>query len=118
MKQKLVQDFFEADEIDRVILKKQIDIDPGVEIFKDMIKKIRDDIRTMDEEARKILENKIKELDGKNLARKKQIEDTLKTDDTIDQRNLKRTLLQEDYQRYKQEMVIIQDLCYKKGWFD
>ena len=118
MKQKLIQDFFDADEIDRLIAKKQIDIDPGVEILKDLITKVRNDIRILDEEANRTLNNKNKELDNKNLLRKKELEEKLPAYDSIDERNKRRRILQEDYNRYKQEMLIIQDLCYRKGWFD
>lgn len=118
MQQKLIQDFFDADEIDRLIAKKQLDIDPGVEILKDLIKKVRDDIRIMDEEKSKILEAKNKELNEKNTIRKKELESKLLASDSIDERNKRRRLLQEDYNRYKQEMLIIQEICYRKGWFD
>jgi len=118
MQQKLIQDFFDADEIDRLIAKKQLDIDPGVEILKDLIKKVRDDIRIMDEEKSKLLDGKNKELNEKNTIRKKELENKLLAADSIDERNKRRRLLQEDYNRYKQEMLIIQEICYRKGWFD
>lgn len=118
MQQKLIQDFFDADEVDRLMAKKQIDIDPGVDILKDLIKKVREDIRIMDEDTKGKLDIKIKELNDKNMVRKKELETKILVNDSIDERNKRRRLLQEDYNRYRQELVIIQELCYRKGWFD
>lgn len=118
MKQKLVQDFFEADEIKKLITKKQLDIDPGVEVLNDMLKNIRDDIDTMDKEAKTVLDNKNKELGKINAERKKHHETTTEVNDTIDQRNLDRKKLLEDFDRCKRELLFIQNIAYEKGWFD
>jgi hypothetical protein len=119
MIRKLLEDFANANAIDNSIITKQLDIETGVEILRDMIKKVRDDIKTLDETVIwKNLESKIKELDNTNIIRKKKLQENVTPNDSIDKRHLELSLLREDHQRYKQELVIIQNLCYRKGWFD
>jgi len=123
MQQKLVKDFFKADDVKSLIISKQLDLYPGVEIYKEFIQIVRDDIKTMDEEANKVLEEKNKNLNNRNNTKKKEIEQSYKqnlmTDPNIDKRNLlDYPLLQEDFKRYQEEQLFIQDLCYRKGWFD
>lgn len=119
MLRKLLEDFANANAIDNSIITRQLDIESGVEILRDMIKKVRDDIKTLDETTIwKNLNEKILELDNTNMLRKKKIQEGTTTNDSIDKRHLELLLLREDHQRYKQELVIIQNLCYRKGWFD
>ena len=119
MNQKLVKDFFEAVEVDRAITKKQIEIETGIPILRDMIQYVLEDINTKDQAAKGTVDLKIKELDVTNMERKESLKKRLgDPDDTIDDRNIKLYLLKEDHSKFKQELVVIQDLCYKKGWFD
>ena len=119
MNQKLVKDFFEAVEVDRAITKQQLDVETGIPILRDMIQYILEDINTKDQAAKKTVDLKIKELDSTNKERKDSIKNRIgDPDNTIDDRNIKIYLLKEDHNKYKQELVVIQDLCYKKGWFD
>jgi len=119
MKQKLVQDFFEAVEVDKLITKGQVDLETGIFVLRDMIAYVRDDIATMDKEAYKLLEKEVHQLGEQN--KKWKDEQTAKTpemEDDIDQRNFDRRLLKADHQKYKRELLFIQNLVYKKGWFD
>jgi hypothetical protein len=119
MTQKLIQDFLETDEITKQITKGQIDIAIGVDILKDMIKYVRNDIKILDKDAYTKLENIIKELGTTNQQRKEQIKKELKEpEDSMDEMVLKRHLLREDLMKYKQEMIAIQEIAYNKGWFD
>ena len=119
MNQKLVKDFFEAVEVDRAITKKQIPIEEGIPILRDMIQYVLEDINTKDQAAKGTVDLKIKELDKTNMERKASIKNRIgDPDNTIDDRNIKLYLLKEDHSKFKQELVVIQDLCYKKGWFD
>lgn len=119
MKQKLVNDFFEADNVDKLIVKGQLDIETGIPILKEMTEYIVEDITTLDESARKLLDDKIKALDKANIERKDSITKQFgNPGDDIDDRNIKRVLLREDHRKYKKMLVIIQNLCYRKGWFD
>lgn len=118
MIRKLLEDFSNANAIDNSLITRQIDIENGVDIFSDMIKKVRMDIKTLDEQAYNTLEQKVKELDEQNILRKNQIKNKTVTNDSIERRQLELKLLREDHGRYKQELVIMQNICYKKGWFD
>lgn len=118
MQQKLISDFFEACAIDKLMAKKSLDLEEGITMLEDMIKYVRDDIKTLDENAHKELDEKNKQLIAINSERKTKIKETDKPVDSIDERNLKRKLLKEDHKRFKQELVNIQNICYTKGWFD
>jgi len=119
MKQKFITDFLETDEIGKQITKGQIDIAMGIEILHNMIKYVRFDIKTLDQDAYKKLENIITELGEINHSNKEKIIHGLKEpEDAIDERNQKRILLKEDLMKYKQELQAIQELAYNKGWFD
>ena len=102
MKQKLIQDFFEADNCDKLIIKGQLDIETGIPILQEMIGNIIEDIQTMDEDTKKLLDEKIKQLNTANLERKNNIRKQFgEPDDGIDDRNIKRILLKEDHKKYK-----------------
>lgn len=119
MQQKLVKDFFEAVEVDRLITKGQVDIEVGIPILKDMIQYVIEDINTLDQNAKKTLDNSLTQLDKSNVERKNSISKRIgEPDDSIDDRNLKRRLLFEDHNKYRHALVLIQELCFKKGWFD
>lgn len=118
MRQKFIQDFFEADNIKKLIQKKQIDVDPGVEIFNDMLKNVREDISTMDNEAKKQLDTKLVELGKINKERKDHIAKTTEVNDSEDKRNMKRKQLVEDFKRCKTELLFIQNLGFNKGWLE
>jgi hypothetical protein len=118
-KQKLIQDFLETDEITKQITKGQIDIATGVDILKDMIKYVRNDIEILDQETYHTLEEIIKQLGETNHTRKEQIKKSLKEpEDSMDELVLKRHLLKEDLMKYKEELKTIQKLASNKGWFD
>lgn len=119
MKEKLIRDFFEADAIDKLIIKGQVDLETGIFVLKDMISYIRHDVSTMDKEAYKLLEKEIHALDGLNIKRKEEIKaKTPEPEDSVEKRQLDNKLLKADHNKYKREMLFIQNLCYKKGWFD
>jgi len=119
MTQKLVQDFFEAHEVDKLITKEQLAYDPGVRVFKNMIRNVIDDVKTLDKKTHEQLNGKIAELNKTNVERKKQIEANVEEpEDSIAKRSLSSTLLIEDYKKYHKILNLIQDMSYKKGWFD
>ena len=119
MTQKLMQDFFEAHEIDKLIIKEQLGYDPGVRVFKNMIRNVVDDIKTLDKKTYESLNEKIADLNKTNIERKKQIEARVEEpEDSISRRALSSTLLIEDYKKYHTILNLIQDISYKKGWFD
>lgn len=119
MKQKLINDFFEADNVDKLLVKGQLDVETGIPILNNMISYVIEDIGTMDEEAKKHLDVKLKELDKTNIDRKNSISKQFgEPEDDLTDRNIKRILLKEDHKKYKKTLLIIQNLCYRKGWFD
>ena len=101
MIKKLVQDFLEADEIDKLIIKEQLAKDPGVRILRNMIQNVIDDIKTVDKKAFEALDITIVELDKINIEKKKQIKvNAEKPEDSIGERQLSSALLMEDYNKY------------------
>jgi predicted RNA methylase len=119
MKQKLVEDFLETDRISKLITTGQLDVEMGVEVLGNMIEYVRNDIKTLDQEAYIKLDAVIKELGAVNKNRKEQIRAKVKEpDDVLDERNLKRKLLLEDFYKFKQEILAIQNLAFNRGWFD
>lgn len=119
MVNKLVNDFFEADAINKLLLKKQVMLEDGIPILKEMLQDVVDDFEILDQEAFTVLNNKIKDLNQKNNIRKAEIKkQTAEPEDSIDERNLKLKLLKEDHGKYRRIITIIQKLAYKKGWFE
>ena len=105
--------------IDKIITKGQADIETGIPVLNDMIKYILNDIKTLDEEGSKTLKTKMDELNNTNKKRKESIIQKFgQPSDSLEDRTLKRQLLREDHNKYKQLMVLLQDFCYRKGWFD
>lgn len=116
---KLIHDFFEADNVNKLIIKKQIPLEEGIPILSDMIQDIVDDFEIIDQEANSKLTEKTKELNQANNVRKAEIKKLSGLpEDDIDERNLKLKLLKEDHQKYRRMLTIIQDISYRKGWFD
>jgi ABC-type phosphate/phosphonate transport system substrate-binding protein len=119
MKEKIITDFFDAVDIDKAITRNEIDIVTGTLMLKDMLSYVRKDIETLDEEAKKKFDDAIVKLDKTNKERKEKLKEKgIPPEDGIDERILKSRLLKEDHRRYRQELFFIQDLAYKKGWFD
>ena len=119
MTKKLVQDFLEASEINNLITKEQLGFNPGVRVFKNMLRNVADDIKTLDNKVYEQLNEKIAVLNKTNIERKKQIKNNAGSpEDPIDERRLSSVLLIEDYKKYHRILNLIQDISYKKGWFD
>ena len=111
MKEKLIRDYFEAHEVDKLITKRQLDIDMGVSILGEMIGYIKKDIETLDQETHEELNKKVKELDVINMQRKEEIKKRLgEPEDDIEKRNFERELLKEDHKKYRKIMNIIPGL--------
>ena len=86
--------------------------------MKEMIIDVLDDIDILDEETKKIIDEKIKQLNVTNNARKDEIKKNSPVEDNIDDRNLKLKLLREDHMKYRHMLKIIQKICHRKGWFE
>lgn len=115
---KLIRDFFDATEVDKAIALEQISMENGIFKFKDMIQYVRDDVYTVDQDAYKILEKEIRLLGEQNVKMKEEEKKNNPPRDDVDRRNLDLRLLQLDYKKYKKELLFIQNLIYKKGWFE
>lgn len=118
MKTKLINDYFEADEINRAITKKQIDLEAAIPILNDLVKYVENDIKLMSEDAYKKIENKKTILDETNKETKKKIEENTIVDDSEDERNLKLRKLREDHKKLDRYMTLLLEICYRKGWFE
>ena len=120
MEQKLVQDYFKADEVDNQIITHQMALSTGVQILTSLIKKIENDFRLLDKEKYTELITEIKKL---NIERKTQVKQRLdeyqSAEDSdpfdeeqyaVDVNNIKHDALQKI-------LNVILELGYKKGWF-
>ena len=116
---KLIQDFFEADGVNKLIIKRQVPLEDGILVISELTQDVIDDISILDQETYKKLDVKIKELNTSNNTRKNEIKTQVgKPEDTIEERNLKLKLLKEDHMKYRRLMTLIQEICYRKGWFE
>lgn len=118
MRDKLVKDFLEADNVDKLIVKKQLHVEDGVTILRELIRYILDDIRVLDENTYKKLVEAHNKLTVSYTEKKNQIKTSYETDDDIDDRNLKLLLNTEDHELLHAKLMLIQETAYGKGWFD
>ncbi len=120
MEQKLIQDYFKADEIDNLIITKQMALSQGVQILTSLIKKIENDFRLLDKERYGELITEIRKLNIERKAQVKQrLEEYQNTEESdpfdeeqyaVDANNIKHNTLQKI-------LNTILDLGYRKGWF-
>ena len=119
MVNKLIQDFLEVDNINKLIIKKQITLEDGIPILSDLTQDVIDDITILDTATSEKLGEKIKQLNIANNTRKDEIKNhSRKPEDSIDERNLKIKLLKEDHLKYRRMITILQEIIYRKGWFE
>ncbi len=119
MEEKFVKDFLEAQEVDKMISKQSVDFVDGLFILKDMMVYVREDIKILDPNTMKKLQETNKKLDDINTERKDAIK--LKYKDAEDEEEkdfIHLKLLREDHEKYKKELFFIQKIGYNKGWFD
>ena len=119
MVNKLIQDFLEVDNINKLIIKKQITLEDGIPILSALTQDVIDDITILDTATSEKLGEKIKQLNIANNTRKDEIKNhSRKPEDSIDERNLKIKLLNEDHLKYRRMITILQEIIYRKGWFE
>lgn len=119
MEEKFVKDFLEAQEVDKLISKQGIDFIDGLFILKDMIKYVREDIKILDKDTYKKLEEMNAQLDDINKKRKENIKHRYKDAEDEEEKDfIHLKLLKEDHEKYKKELFFIQKLGYNKGWFN
>ncbi len=119
MEEKFVKDFLEAQEVDKEISRQAIDFVDGVFILKEMIKYVREDIKTLDVLAKKDLDKILDKLNEINVERKEVIKKRYKEPEDDEEKDfIHIKLLREDHEKYKKELFYIQSLGYRKGWFD
>lgn len=120
MEQKLVQDYFKADEIDNLIITQQMALSHGVRILTSLIKKIENDFRLLDKEKHKELIERINEL---NIERKQKMKDRLvqytNSDETDSYSEEQYTTDINDIKHNTLQKILntILDIGYRKGWF-
>lgn len=121
MKDKLISDFLNADRVDSLIITKEIPLSQGVEILNSLIIKIRNDIKNLDEDKYKILNSKIEDLNKRCNEKKNIIKKSFEKKPDVspfDEEKLIVNLANEQHEMLQQLLVIIQDICYRAGWFD
>ena len=119
MKQKFIQDFFDAHHVDKEITLGMRSIVDGTFVLLDMLQYIRKDIAVMDQEAKAQLELAIKKMDADNKKIKEEIiANTTPPEDKTEETEIMIKLLRKDHKRYRKELFWIQDMAFKKGWFD
>lgn len=117
LKEKLQQDYMDCVRIDKAISAGLIDKEEGVHILYDLIDYVRSDIATMDEVSFEILTAGIKRIEEESEKRKVKIEGYYKPKDASERRDTDYFLMVEDYKTAKEILFLMQNLCYKKGWF-
>lgn len=119
MKDKFIKDFLEAQEVDKMIVKYQIELDDGVAILKDMLQYVEKDIEIMDVVAKEKLDGTKIKLEQICQNRKKELKMQMgEPENTMQARDFTKNLLKEDHKKYQKELFLIQELAFKTGWFD
>ena len=119
MEEKFVKDFLEAQEVDKMLSKQTIDFVDGIYILKEMIQYVREDIKILDVKAREKLDDVRKKLNEINKERKDIIRKRYKDPEDEEEKDfIHIKMLREDHEKYKKELFYIQNLGYKKGWFN
>jgi len=120
MEQKLVQDYFKADEIDNLIITRQMALSQGVQILTSIIKKIENDFRLMDKEKHKELIDMINTF---NVERKQQMQKRLEKyksneqNDPFDEEQYAVDINNIKHETLQKILNTILDIGYRKGWF-
>jgi len=120
MEQKLVQDYFKADEIDNLIITRQMSLSQGVQILTSIIKKIENDFRLLDKEKHKELIDTINKL---NLERKIQTQNRLTEytssdeNDSYSEEQYTTDINDIKHNTLQKILNTILDIGYRKGWF-
>lgn len=118
MKRKLIVDFEKAWELSSAIDLGQLPLEDGVPKLRSYIMNfLRPEIKILDVSTLQVLVDKSKKLTELNTKKKESIRDRTRVDDSIDERNLKLKLLSEDYKRWHQELLLIQEVMDRKQWY-
>lgn len=120
MEQKFLRDYFDADEIDNKIIKKEIYLSVGVEILTNLIKKILTDIRLLDIEKFNSLSEKITEIKERTKKEKQQEKETYEqnTGDSYDQEIHRVKLANIEHEGLQDMLEFISEIGYHKGWLE
>ena len=118
MKRKLIVDFEKAWDLSSSINLGQLDMEYGVKKLRDhIVHFIHPEIKILDAGTLNVLLKSSTELSEINKKKKHDIRNRTKVDDSIDERNLRLRLIYEDYQRWHQELLLIQELMDRKQWY-
>jgi hypothetical protein len=117
LKEKIQQDFLDCVRLDKAILMGQIPKESGTLILFDLIDYVKSDIATLDKESWIMLNEAERKLLNDGEKRKDLIRENRRTRDSSERRDLEIAILREDYTTCKGILYFIQNICYKKGWF-
>jgi len=120
MEQKFLRDYFDADEIDNKIIKKEIYLSVGVEILTNLIKKTLRDIRLLDEEKFNNLHTKIMEIKNKTKELKNKEKELYEKNqgDSYDQEIHRVKLANIEHEGLQEMLEHIGEIGYHKGWLE
>jgi len=116
LKLKLQRDFLDCVNVDKAVIMGGIRKEEGTMILFSLIDIVKSDIATMDKDTWDLLNKAEKTLLEDNNKRK-EVYKQRKPRDSAEKRNLQINLLMEDYLSCKEILYFIQNLAYKKGWF-
>jgi hypothetical protein len=103
--------------IDKGILLGTIRKEEGTLMLFDLLDYVKSDVATMDKETWEMLVNAEKKILEENEKRKDELFKDRRVRDSSEKRELELSMLREDYQACKAMLYFIQNLAFKKGWF-
>jgi uncharacterized coiled-coil DUF342 family protein len=119
MIQKLISDYFKADEVDNLIVTRQIALSSGVDILISLMKKIEEDIGLLDKKEYDALINKIKQIRAERepvIARIRSEFKELKAMDSYEEEGYALKIKNEEHEILQKILSEILGMMFKKGW--
>jgi len=118
MRQKIMDDFKYADQVGKGIVTKQIHMEDGIESYESLVNYVREDLKQLDENARKELDKEVVKLNVIKEENKKIIKQRWEGVNPLDNRDLRLILLEENFKKLQRELLLIQGICFKIQVFD
>lgn len=119
MIQKLISDYFKADEVDNLIVTRQIALSSGVDILLSLMKKIQEDIGLLDKNEYNALMTKIKQIRAEHepvIAKIRTDFKELKAMDSYEEEGYALKIKNEEHEVLQKILSEILNMMFKKGW--
>lgn len=119
MIQKLISDYFKADEVDNLIVTRQIALSSGVDILLSLMKKIQEDIGLLDKNEYNALMVKIKGIRAEHepvISKIRSDFKELKAMDSYEEEGYALKIKNEEHEVLQKILSEILNMMFKKGW--